>query len=289
LIVIAVGWAVWYFGIELPDERQAALLSNQRLANARSIPDLNLDLAWIPPGDFGMGTKQNILIGWYQTMKDKVTRSRDSRDHMEDNQRPLTWVTLTQPFWLGRTVVTQGQWLAVMGTKPSEYDMGSNWPVDNISWADAMAFCKKLTERERTAGRLPAGYAYTLPTEAQWEYACRAGRTGEYSGDLPAKDWYIQNGGTINEVAKWKPNAWGLYDMDNDVWEWCWDLFGDYPGGEVTDPHGSSLRGNWAWSSEHVIRGGGGGGEAAGLRSARRNHSPDYSSTISFRVALCHS
>jgi formylglycine-generating enzyme required for sulfatase activity len=94
--------------------------------------------------------------------------------------------------------------------------------VENVSWDLAMAFCQKLTDREKAVGRLPTGYAYTLPTEAQREYACRAGTTGEFAGDLDAMAWHGANSGnTIHQVGTKQPNAWGLYDMEGNGWEWC--------------------------------------------------------------------
>ncbi len=94
--------------------------------------------------------------------------------------------------------------------------------MENVSWDLAMAFCQKLTDREKAVGRLPTGYAYTLPTEAQREYACRAGTTGEFAGDLDAMAWHGANSGnTIHQVGTKQPNAWGLYDMEGNGWEWC--------------------------------------------------------------------
>jgi formylglycine-generating enzyme required for sulfatase activity len=149
-----------------------------------------------------------------------------------------------------------------------------------------MGFCRKLTERERAAGRLPEGYAYTLPTEAQWEYACRAGTTGDYAGNLASMGWYKQNrnsGNQTHAVGQKQANAWGLYDMHGNVWEWCADWYADkLPGGSVRDPTGA------ASGSLRVFRGGGWGDGASLCRSASRSWgSPGSSiSGLGFRLAL---
>jgi formylglycine-generating enzyme required for sulfatase activity len=156
-------------------------------------------------------------------------------------------VTISKPFYVGVTEVTQAQYEAVMGTNPSKFKGATN-PVETVSWNDATEFCKKLSEKTRQAVR--------LPTEAEWEYACRAGiKTGFSFGDaddgLGDYAWYNANsGGTTHPVAKKKPNAWGLYDMHGNVWEWCADWCGDYPKGAVTDPQGP------ASGSYRVLRGG---------------------------------
>jgi formylglycine-generating enzyme required for sulfatase activity len=194
----------------------------------------------------------------------------------------VTRVTLTQPFWLGRTEVTQAQWVAVMGSNPSEFK-GESLPVENMSWDDAMEFCRKLTAQEKQAGRLPAGYAFTLPTEAQWEYACRAGTTGDYAGDPDAMAWYNNNsGGTTHPIGTKQANAWGLADMHGNVFEWCRDWYGNYPGGAVTDPKGA------ASGSFRVSRGGSWYFEASFARSAFRNsNSSAYRLyRVGFRPAL---
>jgi formylglycine-generating enzyme required for sulfatase activity len=197
---------------------------------------------------------------------------------------PQTQVTLTHGFWLGRTEVTQAQYEAVIGTNPSTFKaVGGEAPVERVSWVDAMAFCRKLTERERAAHRLPEGYAYTLPTEAQWEFAYRAGSTTAYPAEPDASSWYDQNShGTTHPVAKKRPNAWGLYDMAGNVVEWCFDWYGDYPGGSVTDPKGPR-RGYY-----RIARGGSWRTEARLGRSAARSGGSegrlDY--TIGFRLAL---
>ena len=202
------------------------------------------------------------------------------------DEQPLTQVTLTRPYWLGATEVTQGQWEAIMGNNPSNFK-GVNLPVDSVSYEDALAFCRKLTERERAAGRLPAGYEYSLPTEAQWEYACRAGTKGDYAGDyagnLDAMGWYDGNSGKkTHEVGGKQANAWGVYDMHGNVWEWCLDWYGDYAGGTMTDPRGASS------GSYRVLRGGCWGNVAAGCRSAYRfRYSPGARyAHLGFRLAL---
>ena len=200
------------------------------------------------------------------------------------DEGPQTQVTLTEDFYLGATTVTQGQYLAVMGTNPSDFkSVGPNGPVEEVTWADAMTFCQELTERERTAGRLPEGWAFTLPTEAQWEYACRAGTTGAYAGSPPAMAWYDRNsGGTTHPVGLKQPNAWGLYDMTGNVYQWCADWYAKrYPGGEVTDPTGPGE------GMFHVLRGGGWYYEESYCRSAYRDYDPGYRANfIGFRVAL---
>jgi len=175
-------------------------------------------------------------------------------------------VTLTKGFWMAKTEVTQAQWKSVMRENPSEFK-GNNRPVENVSWDDCQAFCQKTGLR--------------LPTEAEWEYACRAGSTGKYAGtgNLEDMGWYEDNsGGKTHPVGTKQPNAWGLYDMHGNVWEWCADCYGDYPSGAVTDPRGAS-------SGYPVFRGGSWGSDAGHCRSARRDYS--YSSylyrTLGFR------
>ena len=196
------------------------------------------------------------------------------------DEQPVTTVTLS-PFWLAKTEVTQAQWEAVMGSNPSSFK-GGQLPVETVSWDDAMKFCRKLTERERQAGRLPTGTIYTLPTEAQWEYACRAGTTGDYAGEVDAMAWYNKNsGGATHEVGTKQANAWGLRDMHGNVWEWCLDWDGPYFGGRVTDPKGAPS------GTFRVRRGGGWNDEADYARSAFRNfNGPAFRSNIvGFRPA----
>ena len=159
-------------------------------------------------------------------------------------------VMLSNSFHLGATEVTQAQWEAVMGSNPSKF-RGNTLPVENVSWVEAMEFCRKLTERERAAGRLPDGYAYTLPTEAQWEYGCRAGTTGDFAGESSTMGWYEDNSGkTTHPVGQKQANTWGLSDMHGNVMEGCADWFGPYPQNDVIDPVGLTS------GSKRVARGG---------------------------------
>src|SRR5438105_3076714 len=156
-------------------------------------------------------------------------------------------VKLTRDFWLGKYEVTQGEYAAVMGKNPSHFPGDTNRPVEKLSYFDAVAYCSAVTKRERGAGRLPSGYTYRLPTEAEWEYACRAGTTNFFSfGDAVTEAgqyaWTLENSeSTTHPVGQKRPNPWGLYDMHGNVWEWCSDWFADYPPMPLTDPLGPRL------------------------------------------------
>lgn len=232
----------------------------------RLIEDLKLELLWVKPGSFTMGSAVD-----------------EPERHKAEG--PQTRVTLTKGFWLGKTEVTQAQYEAIAGENPSTFkNVGKDAPVERVSWIGAMAFCEKLNERERAAGRLPEGYAYTLPTEAQWEYAYRAGTTGEYPRDPASMAWNKGNSGeTTHTVAQKAPNPWGFYDMAGNILEWCYDWYGDYPGGELTDPSGPR-RGYY-----RTARGGSWRVESRVCRSAARSGGSaareDY--TLGFRLALC--
>jgi formylglycine-generating enzyme required for sulfatase activity len=206
---------------------------------------------------------------------------------------PQTVVTISRGYWMGKYEVTQGEYLSLMNTNPSTFPGDPSRPVEFVSWSDATNFCGRLTQRERTAERIPSGWVYRLPTEAEWEYACRAGTTTRFSyGDDPAYTnltnyaWYNGNyNGTTHPVGQKLPNPWGLYDMHGSVWEWCQDWYEVYPGGTVVDPQGS------ATGSYRGPRGGGAGqwdGDARFCRSAIRARSlPGFrASTTGFRVVL---
>jgi formylglycine-generating enzyme required for sulfatase activity len=203
---------------------------------------LGMRLVWIPPGEFLMGSPTN-------------------EEGRYDDEGPRHRVTLTKGFYLGVHEVTQRQWRTVMGDNPSHFK-GDDLPVESISWEEAVEFCRKLSTKE--------GVEYRLPTEAQWEYACRAGTTSRYNfGDsevsLGEYAWYGGNSdGRTHPVGQKKANAFGLYDMHGNVWEWCQDWFGSYAGGPVTDPLGPASGAN------RVGRGGGWYNNAGGCRSADR-------------------
>jgi formylglycine-generating enzyme required for sulfatase activity/tetratricopeptide (TPR) repeat protein len=174
-------------------------------------------------------------------------------------------VTLTKPFYLGVTEVTQEQYQKVMGKNPSQFQGPQN-PVETVSWAEAVEFCGKLSAMpaEKTAG-----HVYRLPTEAEWEYACRSGTTTAYGfGDDASRlgdyGWFRNNSSKTHPVGEKKPNAWGLYDMHGNVWEWCQDRHGNYPSGSATNPTGATS------GSLRVIRGGGWNSIARSCRSAFR-------------------
>lgn len=275
------GWAVGCLlvGLAMPPRLPAELASLPEPASSPSaptpprepsprtahlIPDLALELLWLEPGTFLMGN------------------SPEERSNPAEG--PQTKVTLTQGFWLGRTEVTQAQYQAITGSNPSSFQaVGPNAPVEHVSWIDAMKACALLTERERAAGRLPAGYEFTLPTEAQWEYACRAGTTGDYARDPASSAWFdLNSAGSTHPVATKAPNPWGLYDMAGNVLEWCFDWYGNYPGGAVTDPIGPK-RGYY-----RIARGGSWRVEAQIGRSAARagGSAARLDSTLGFRLAL---
>jgi formylglycine-generating enzyme required for sulfatase activity len=229
-----------------------------------TIRDLALDLLWVKPGTFEMG-------------------SPVSEKDRDDNETPFS-VTLIDGYWLGKHEVTQTQWQKVMGSNPSRFK-GVDRPVETVSWTEVTSFCAKLTASERAAGRLPAGMTYQLPTEAQWEYACRAGTKTAFSfGDsLTSGQANISGGpGKTTDVGKYPANGWGFHDMHGNVWEWCADRYGDYPQGAVRDPVGH------ADGSIRVLRGGSWFSTANYARSADRyGNLPAFSSiSLGFRLSL---
>ena len=234
-----------------------------------TVPEHDLKMMPIPAGTFLMGSPKD----------------EEGRDNIEG---PQTTVTITKPFWLGKTEVTQSQWKVVMGNNPSSFK-GDDLPVEMVSWNDATAFCKKLNEMKRDT--LPAGYHYKLPTEAQWEYACRAGTTTRFSygndtgySQLGSYAWYDDNSsGKTHPVGDKLPNGWRLYDMHGNVWEWCLNRISDfYPGGNVSDPQGPQS------GVDRVIRGGSWHDLARYCRSAdRAGDWPGLTlNFLGFRVAL---
>ena len=227
-----------------------------------------LDMAFveIAPGSFKMGSNDG-----------------------NDNEKPPHDVRISHRFWMGKYEVTQAEYEKLTGKNPSRFK-GARNPVEEVSWNDAKAFCEELTERERRAGRLPEGYVYRLPTEAEWEYAARGGaksRDYTYSGSNNAKEvaWCDENSGTkTREVGQLKANELGLHDMSGNVWEWCYDWYdSDYYG---KSPGTNPVNTARAWY--RVYRGGSWFRSAGRCRAANRNKiTPDYANAdLGFRVVL---
>jgi formylglycine-generating enzyme required for sulfatase activity len=230
--------------------------------------DLNatvaMDMLWVPSGTFTMGSPTT-----------EAGRQSDRED--EHN------VSLTKGFYLGKYEVTQAQYMAVIGTNPSEFNAtgNGNRPVEKVNWTEAVAFCTQLTTQEQAAGRLPAGWAYVLPTESQWEYASRAGTTTAYSWGATITSSnanYNWDGGAndgndfkqTRDVGQYAANPWGFFDMHGNVWEWTADRYqAAYPtGNPVIDPTGP------ASGSHRVRRGGSWYDDGTNLRSAKRHSNP---------------
>ena len=247
------------------DDSQSLAILGPTVDSPWTVPDLSLEMLWCKPGAFQMGSPE------------------DEEDRFDDET--LHEVTLTSGYWLGKHPVTQTQWERVMGDNPSSFK-GANRPVEEVSWNDVTSFCEKLTELEREAGRLPAGMAYQLPTEAQWEYACRAGTTTAHAfGDeLLAKDAnFGRSVGETTDVGKYPANAWGFHDMHGNVDEWCADWFEEnYPTGNVTNPTGPAV------GSFRAERGGSWLFSPGNARSAfrGRNGPANSSSVHGFRLSL---
>ena len=208
---------------------------------ARSVAP-TIEVARIPAGTFVMGSD------------------------VETDEVPAHRVTITHPFSIGKYEITQAQWRAVMGRNPSRFS-GDSLPVERVTWDEADAFCRRLSAM--------TGKAYRLPTEAEWEYACRAGATGRWcfgdeERDLRRYAWFEDNGlKRTHPVGQLEPNAWGLYDMHGNVWEWCsdWyaaDLYAASAATAATDPTGPRT------GRDRVMRGGSYGSVATGTRSSNR-------------------
>ena len=232
------------------------------------------NMVFIPPGNFTMGSPTN-------------ESGRDT------NESPQTAVSISRGFWIGKYEVTEGEYLSVMNTNPSAFPGDLTRSVSSVSWLDATNYCATLTSQELAVGRIPPGSQYRLPTEAEWEYAARAGTSTRFSyGDDPDAAsltnyaWFSANASTVHPVGKKLPNPWGLYDTEGNVWEWCQDWFGSLPGGLQVDPKGSASNPNGL----KVMRGGAYDFFETDCRSARRNSfgvSPFLTDTdLGLRVVL---
>ena len=245
------------------------------------------NMAHIPAGTFTMG-------------------SPESEPERLPSEGPQTQVAISRGFLIGKHEVTQAEYLNLMGTNPSAFRGNLSLPVETVSWDDAVAYCVALTAKERNQGRLPSGFAYRLPTEAEWEYACRAGTTTAFHfGDSMRSGRANFNGlfeyppceaaryscynptgtyfGATTKTGSYTPNVWGLHDTHGNISEWCHDWFTDsLPGVNVTDPQGPET------GETRIIRGGSWDENAWGCRSALRYSilPRARSNTIGFRVVL---
>ena len=253
---------------------------------------IGMEFVLIPAGTFVMGGNLSPGQRWYE------------------NETPRHKITITKPFYLQTTEVTQGQWIKVMVNNPSEFvQCGKNCPVDNVSWNMAQEFIKKLNEMEKTQ-------KYRLPTEAEWEYACRAGSKtrfcfGDDEDQLKDYAWYEENSGDrTHPVAQKRPNLWGLYDVHGNVWEWCQDYYHVGYWGRYFRKTVKDSKGNWLFEVDdyersnqdpkgppdgvtRVLRGGSSLRNYYEVRSAIRfGYKPDtqsaWSSILGFRVARDH-
>lgn len=242
---------------------------------------------WCPSGTFTMGSPKSERA-WAD--------STPSKGAWLKNEDQVT-VTFNAGFWLCETEVTQGQWRRLMGNTPwrgkEHVKEGDDYAANYISYNDAVAYCEKMTTQETKSGRLPKGWKYSLPTEAQWEYGCRAGTKTKYScgeDDLQLKDFgWIKNDiqddrdKYAHRAGTKMANGWGLKDMHGNVCEWCSDWYADRLSGG-TDPLGPTN------GSNRVMRGGGWFNNAIGCRSAHRGIDgeppDDRDATFGFRVAV---
>jgi len=242
----------------------------------RSAPD---GMVAIRPGTFEMGSNAAGGAPYFG--------STDSQ--------PVHTVMISYPFWMGQHEVTQAEYTAVMGSNPSSY-IGPNRPVERVSWLSARAYCTALTAQETLAGNVPVGYEYRLPTEAEWEYACRAGTTTEFNVGAGLLCFDARISGTYHpsltlascgnpngtvDVGGYAPNAWGLYDMHGNLFEWCLDSFAYYSAAPVRDPFVTG-------GSNRVARGGSWFSFSSACRSAVRSvgNPGSTSDFIGFRVVL---
>ncbi len=238
------------------------------------------NMVFIPPGTFRMSSPTNEA-------------------HRFVTEGPQTAVTISRGFWMGKYEVTQGEYQAVMGSNPSYFSTNNGYaedlsrPVESVYWSDATNYCEVLTQRERASGRIETNSMYRLPTEGEWEYACRAWTSTRFSyGDDPDYTnltnyaWYGDNsGGTTHAVGQKLPNPFGLYDMHGNIREWCQDWWGESPGGIALDPQGPAM------GSNRVIRGGVWSDLARACRSADRDDliAVIRLSDFGFRVVLAPS
>ncbi|MCP4614135.1 MAG: formylglycine-generating enzyme family protein [Planctomycetes bacterium] len=242
---------------------------------------IGMTLVYIPPGEFMMGSRDSA---------EEVTKKGSANSSNFTDEHPRHRVKITNGFYMGKTEVTQFQYEEIMNNNPSHFK-GQNNPVEKVSWNDAVEFCRELSKKE--------GKTYRLPTEAEWEYACRAGTTTPfYTGETISTDQTNYNGnyvygngskgvflGKTIDVGSFQPNAFGLYDMHGNVMEWCQDWYGEnyYTVSPTSDPQGPSS------GSYRVLRGGPWNDDPKHCRSAFRNWTTSDNrlyNAIGFRILL---
>lgn len=225
--------------------------------------DNDILLVPIEPGSFLMGSP----------VYEEGRHSNESEHHVEISKR----------FWLSTHLVTQEQWVELMGANPSYFHSESDTlPVESVSWNDALKFCSRMNELASGDDSIPPGYSFSLPTEAEWEYACRAETSGGYIGDIDKVAWHLGNSSRkTHPVGQLKPNDWGLHDMHGNVWEWCYDGYTQYPDRVASDPIlGLSHK-------ERVLRGGSWAYPSKDCRSARRKWDSGTNNNYNIGFRLC--
>jgi len=253
---------------------QACVAAQKRMLSRKNSSNMSVEMILVEGGTFHMGSSDG-----------------------EDDEKPVHEV-IVDSFWIGKYEVTQKEWQSVMGTNPSKFK-GENNPVERVSWHDAVKFCNQLSLKDglepvyRFSGEIIecdfTKNGYRLPTEAEWEYAARGGQKSlgyKYAGSNNAGSvaWYYDNsGGKTHRVGTKQPNELGLYDMSGNVWEWCWDWYGEgyYLHSLMKNPRGPSS------GPRRVLRGGGWGNYAEYVRSAFRGcNTPSYSGgDLGFRLS----
>ena len=301
LVCIAAACCLYGFESKSDDADKAAPpagdpMLGKKAGEVRDDNGLKMKFVWCPRGSVAM----NTVAVRKEPGGDIEDISDDPPNEKPRPPRVTVHRILVKAFvadcWIGKCEVTRSEWKQVMGSEPWSVQAfgqeGDDYPVTHVSWDDAVAFCTKLTWQERTAGRLPEGWEITLPTEAQWEHACRArSRTDFYFGDdaskLPEHAWYVENTrGTAepfaHRVGQKKPNAWGLYDMHGNVSEWCKDDYMQTIRGGV-NPEVTTA------DSERVVRGGSWNDNPTACRCSDRfgNSTSRGSVNLGFRAAIC--
>lgn len=218
---------------DLPDSTVVSTVPGSVRSNS-----LGIEFVFVPPGEFEMGAEDG-----------------------QDDERPVRRVSIAEGFWMSRYEVTQAQYEAVMEANPSEVTGCPNCPVDNILWYKAKELIWKLNAKEDE-------FVYRLPSEAEWEYAARAGTTGVFAGKLDDLGWYLDNSNyRQHPVGRKAPNAFGLYDMHGNVWEWCEDIYRENYSGAPTDGSANISSGN---PDYRVLRGGSASNDQSWARSSSR-------------------